>query len=446
MKISVFGLGYVGTVCGACLANRGHTIIGIDKAEAKVEAIRSGRSPIIERDIAELVENAVRRGNLTATSDVTEAVKSTDMSMVCVGTPSKPNGALNLGAVEAVSTEIGKAIHAKTTRHEIVIRSTVMPGTTRGVVLPRLIEASGKNPDNAFGVAFNPEFMREGSSVADFNAPPKTVVGPIDATTGASVLALYQDLPGPKIITQVENAELVKYVDNAWHALKVTFANEIGVLCSALEIDSHEVMGIFCEDKRLNISTAYLRPGFAFGGSCLPKDLRALTYLARRLDLSLPVLNHVIDSNRMLVDRGADWILAQSRKRVAFLGISFKSGTDDMRESPFIELVERVLGKGCEVRIFDPNVQLASMVGANKDYLLRVLPHITELIVPKINDAIEWAEAIVVTSADPAYVAGLAKLQPNQIVLDFAHLDSSDREGVRSNYFHASNQPPTENR
>lgn len=436
MRISVFGLGYVGTVCAACFAERGHFVVGIDKAEAKVDAIRAGRSPIIERDINELVERTVKRGDLTATGDAAEAVRSTDISIVCVGTPSQPNGALSLAAIEAVSTEIGQAIRSKTTRHDVVIRSTVVPGTTRGVVVPRLIEASGKNPGNAFGVAFNPEFMREGSSVADFNTPSKTIVGPIDEATGTAVFSLYEDLPGPKITTAIETAELVKYVDNSWHALKVAFANEIGVLSSALEIDSHEVMNIFCEDKRLNISTAYLRPGFAFGGSCLPKDLRALTYLGRKLDLSLPVLNHILDSNRMLVDRGVEWILAQSKKRIAFLGVSFKSGTDDVRESPFVEVVERLLGKGCDVRIFDPNVHLARMVGANKDYLMRVLPHITELIVPKISDATGWGQTIVVTSADPVYVAGLTRLRAEQVVLDFAHLETSSAAAVKPQYFH----------
>ena len=330
---------------------------------------------------------------------------------------------MSLAAVEAASNQIGEAIRSKSSRHEIVLRSTVVPGTTRGFVLPRLIEASGKDPGHAFGLAFHPEFMREGCSVADFNTPSKTIVGPLDDTTGAAILSLYADLPGPKITTEMETAELVKYVDNSWHALKVAFANEIGVLASALNIDGHGVMKIFCEDQRLNISTAYLQPGFAFGGSCLPKDLRALTYFARRLDLTLPVLNNILESNRMVIDRGGNWILAQSRKKVAFLGISFKSGTDDVRESPFVDLVERILGKGCEVRIFDPNVHLAHLVGANKDYLMRVVPHIAELIVPKISDAVEWADAVVVTSADPVYAAGLVRLRPEQLVLDFAHLD-----------------------
>jgi GDP-mannose 6-dehydrogenase len=422
MKISVLGLGYVGTVCAACLADRGHNVIGVDKLETKVNLIRSGRSPVIERDIDELVKRTVKAGRLVATTDAHEAIASTELSIVCVGTPSQPNGALSLKAIEAVSTDIGQAIRSKTTRHEIVIRSTVLPGTTRQIIVPRIAEASGMTPGSAFGIAFNPEFLRESSSVADFNAPSKTIVGALDESTAAIVLSLYGDLPGVKISTRIETAELVKYVDNAWHALKVTFGNEIGLLASTLEIDSHEVMNIFFQDKRLNISSAYLQPGFAFGGSCLPKDLRALTYLGRKFDLSLPVLNHILESNRALVDRGLDWIISQSKKRIAFLGISFKSGTDDVRESPFVELVERLVGKGFQVRIFDPNVELARLVGANKDYLMSNLPHIAELIVPNISEATEWAETIVITTADPIYQAGLANLQPEQIVLDFAHL------------------------
>jgi len=422
MKISVLGLGYVGTVCAACLADRGHNVIGVDKLETKVNLIRSGRSPVIERDIDELVKRTVKAGRLVATTDAPEAIASTELSIVCVGTPSQPNGALNLKAIEAVSTDIGQAIRSKTTRHEIVIRSTVLPGTTRQIIVPRIAEASGMTPGSAFGIAFNPEFLRESSSVADFNAPSKTIVGALDESTAAIVLSLYSDLPGVKISTRIETAELVKYVDNAWHALKVTFGNEIGLLASTLEIDSHEVMDIFFQDKRLNISSAYLQPGFAFGGSCLPKDLRALTYLGRKFDLSLPVLNHILESNRALVDRGLDWIIGQSKKRIAFLGISFKSGTDDVRESPFVELVERLVGKGFQVRIFDPNVELARLVGANKDYLMSNLPHIAELIVPNISEATEWAETIVITTADPIYQAGLTNLQPEQIVLDFANL------------------------
>jgi len=422
MKISVFGLGYVGTVCSACLADQGHTVVGVDSAGSKVDLIREGQAPIIEPEIGELVQETVKSGRLTATTDAAAAVAATDMSIICVGTPSQPNGALGLAAIEAVSNEIGAAIGNKKTRHEVVVRSTVVPGTTRDFVVPRLANASGKTPGKDFGVAFNPEFLRESSSVADFRNPSKTVVGALDDVTTSAVMSLYQQLPGAKISTNIEVAEMVKYVDNSWHALKVAFGNEIGVLASSMNINSHEVMDIFFEDKRLNISTAYLRPGFAFGGSCLPKDLRALTYLGRKLDLSLPVLNHILDSNRMLVDRGVEWVLGQSKKRIALLGISFKSGTDDMRESPFVELAERLLGKGCEVRIYDPNVHLARIVGANKEYLTKVLPHIADLLVPDISDAVKWADVIVVSTNEKAYKEALAGARPDQIVLDFANI------------------------
>jgi GDP-mannose 6-dehydrogenase len=435
MRISIFGLGYVGTICAACLADRGHNVFGVDKQKVKVDLIQSGLSPVIEPNVDDLIKRSVKAKRLVATMDAAEAVASTDVSIVCVGTPSQPNGAISLAAIESVSAEIGHAIRSKTTRHEVVIRSTVTPGTTRSVVIPRLAEASGTTFGRGFGVAFNPEFLREGSSVADFNTPAKTIVGAVDETSSSTVMSLYNDLPGAKIITDIETAELAKYVDNAWHALKIAFANEVGVLANALNINSHQVMDIFCQDKRLNISTAYLKPGFAFGGSCLPKDVRALAYLSRKLDLTLPVLNHILDSNSMLIQRGLQWIMGQQKKRIAFLGISFKSGTDDLRESPFIELVERLAGKGYEVRIFDSNVRLAQLIGANKDYLMHVLPHIADLMVPRISDAIEWAETIVVTSDDPLYRAGLAQVGPGQTVLEFSRLKLQSDAAVNAKGF-----------
>jgi GDP-mannose 6-dehydrogenase len=423
MKISVFGLGYVGTVCAACLADCGHEVVGIEKSEIKVGLVQSGRSPIVERDIDELVKRNAAAGRFTATLDADYAVAKSDMSIICVGTPSRSDGSPQLAAIEAVLNEIGHAIRAKTKRHYVVVRSTIAPGTMRNLVMPRLAAACGNVP---FSVAFNPEFLREGSAVADFNMPAKTIVGAADEETAAAVMSLYEHLPGRKIVTEFETAELVKYVDNAWHALKVAFGNEVGVLAKTLGINSREVMDIFLEDKKLNISAAYLRPGFAFGGSCLPKDLRALTFLCRKFGLSLPVLNHVLESNRMLVDRGVDWILGNSKKRVAFLGISFKAGTDDVRESPFVEMVERLVEKGREIRIFDPNVQLGRLIGANNEYLLKHLPHIAELMVAGVSDAVGWAETIVVTTIDPTYVGAITAARSNQIVLDFAHLNGTD--------------------
>jgi GDP-mannose 6-dehydrogenase len=435
MRISVFGLGYVGTICAACLANRGHYVIGVDKQEIKVKLIRAGRSPVIEPDVDELIKRNVNAGRLAATMDAAEALASTDMSLICVGTPSQSNGAISLTAIESVSVEIGQGIRKKPTRHEVVVRSTITPGTTRSIVIPRLAESSEMTPGTSFGVAFNPEFLREGSSVADFNTPAKTIVGAIDDASSAAVMSLYCGLPGTKIITDIETAELAKYVDNAWHALKITFANEVGVLSTALKINSHEVMNIFCQDKRLNISTAYLRPGFAFGGSCLPKDLRALTYLGRKLDINLPVLNHILDSNNMLIERGLEWIIDQQKKRIAFLGISFKAGTDDLRKSPFIELVERLVGKGYELRIFDANVRLAQLVGANKDYLMHVLPHISDLMVSQVSDAINWADMIVVTTDDPLYQEAVANASPKQTVLEFSKLKQPSDPSVRPKGF-----------
>jgi GDP-mannose 6-dehydrogenase len=431
MRISVFGLGYVGTVCAACLADQGHQVIGVDKSEGKVELIRSGRSPIVERDIDDLVARSVRSGRLSATQEAMKAVAGTDVSFICVGTPSRSNGALDLTGVETVTMEIGRAIRIKAEPHTVVLRSTVVPGTTRGIVAARLAEEAG---NVACSVAFNPEFLREGSAVADFSTPAKTVIGAFDDETAERVASLYCDLPGPKITTDVEIAELVKYVDNSWHALKVAFGNEIGLIAKTLGIDSHSVMDIFFQDRRLNISPAYLRPGFAFGGSCLPKDLRALTYLARRHDLNLPVLDHILESNRMLIDRGVDWILSHSGKRIAFLGISFKSGTDDVRESSFVEMVERLIGKGREIRIFDPNIKVAQLIGANRSYLMHAIPHVANLMVADIADAISWAETIVTTVPDPVYETGVADVRPDQTVLNFARFSSQQRQSGREGF------------
>ena len=431
MRISVFGLGYVGTVCAACLADQGHQVIGVDKSEGKVELIRSGRSPIVERDIDDLVARSVRSGRLSATQEAMKAVAGTDVSFICVGTPSRSNGALDLTGVETVTMEIGRAIRIKAEPHTVVLRSTVVPGTTRGIVAARLAEEAG---NVACSVAFNPEFLREGSAVADFSTPAKTVIGAFDEETAEKVASLYCDLPGPKITTEVEIAELVKYVDNSWHALKVAFGNEIGLIAKTLGIDSHSVMDIFFQDRRLNISPAYLRPGFAFGGSCLPKDLRALTYLARRHDLNLPVLDHILESNRMLIDRGVDWILSHSGKRIAFLGISFKSGTDDVRESSFVEMVERLIGKGREIRIFDPNIKVAQLIGANRSYLMHAIPHVANLMVADIADAISWAETIVTTVPDPVYETGVADVRPDQTVLNFARFSSEQRQSGREGF------------
>jgi GDP-mannose 6-dehydrogenase len=435
MKISVFGLGYVGTVCAACLADQGHTVIGVDVNPEKLEILGRGRSPIIETDIDSLVGQGAREGRLSVTSDALDAVVGTDLSLVCVGTPSRANGSLDIGAVETVVEQIGRAIATKGTYHSVVIRSTVLPGTLRDRLLPVLEEATRGGVGAAFGLASNPEFMREGSAVADFRNPPKTVIGEIDERTADMLEALYRDLPAPLFRVPVEVAELAKYADNVWHALKVAFGNEMGTLCKTVGIDSHALMDIFCSDTKLNISKAYLKPGFAFGGSCLPKDTRALAHFCVSRDVDAPVIANVLPSNRRLVERGVDWILETGAKRIAFLGFSFKAGTDDLRESPFVTVIEQLIGKGCSIRIFDKNVELARLVGANKQYLYHVIPHIAELMVESLDEALADAEVIVATANAPEYLGVVEALKPGQRLLDFARIPGAEVLGERYDGF-----------
>jgi GDP-mannose 6-dehydrogenase len=435
MKISVLGLGYVGTVCAACLADQGHTVIGVDVNPQKLDILKKGRSPIVERDIDELVGRGVEEGRLQVTGDVRKAIADSDLSLVCVGTPSRSNGSLDISAVEAVARQIGEAIAEKGEFHSVVIRSTVLPGTLRGRLLPILEEATGGQLGTAFGLASNPEFMREGSAVADFRTPPKTVIGEIDERTGDRLAELYGNLPAPLFRVPVEVAELVKYTDNVWHALKVAFGNEVGTLCKALEIDSHQVMDIFCSDTKLNISKTYLKPGFAFGGSCLPKDTRALTHFLVSHDVEAPIIANVLPSNKRLVERGVEWILESGAKKIAFLGFSFKAGTDDLRESPYVTVVEQLLGKGCSIRIFDKNVELARLLGANKQYLYQVIPHIAELMVDSLDEALEGAEIVVATANAPEYIRVVETIRPGQKLLDFARLPGAEVLGERYDGF-----------
>ncbi len=427
MKVSVFGLGYVGTVCAACLAERGHEVFGCDVSEAKVDLINAGQSPIIEKDIGELVSSNVKSGRLKATVSTSEAVMGSDLSLLCVGTPSRANGSLDLSAVQAVSRQIGSSLAGKNSYHSVVIRSTVLPGTLSDIVVPSLQETSSKKLGEAFGVASNPEFMREGSAVSDFNNPAKTVIGTKDETTRERLLELYRGLPGRLIVTEPRLAELVKYTDNTWHALKVAFGNEIGNICKAAGVDSHELMQVFFADTKLNISNAYLLPGFAFGGSCLPKDVRAINAYAVQHDVEAPLLKSLMPSNKQQIERALQWILDHGKRNVGFLGFSFKAGTDDLRESPYLELIERLIGKGCDIRIFDQNVSLAKLVGANKAYLMNAIPHVTQLMVPSIEDAVEHSDVVVTTSRSPEYEAVVEKLRPDQILLDMARLPNTDR-------------------
>jgi GDP-mannose 6-dehydrogenase len=418
LRVSIFGLGYVGTVSAACLARQGHHVIGLDSNPAKVEVLASGRSPVIEPGLAELIAAEVPRGRLAVSSDAVQAVRDTDISLYCVGTPGLENGSLDLDAVRAVCRSIGAALRHKSEFHVVVTRSTMLPGTTRGVVLPLLESASGKRAGVDFGVAVYPEFLREGTALGDFDHPPLVVMAATDERSQRLVAALCPGGPEQILHTSFEVAEMMKYVNNAWHGVKVAFANEIGTLCRAHGIDSHELMNIFVRDHVLNISAAYLRPGFAFGGSCIPKDLRALDYRARSLDLDTPLLSHVLPSNRAHIERALKLITAHGRCRVGMLGLSFKRDTDDTRESPMITLIETLLGRGYDVRVFDRNVQISGLVGANRDYMLNAIPHISRLMVSDLAAVIAHAETLVIGHADPAFDAALRTLGAGTRVVD----------------------------
>ena len=421
MRIAVFGLGYVGIVSAACLARDGHEIVGVDPQPGKVALVNEGRSPIVEKYVGELVAEAVAAGRLRATSSAAEAVAASDMSLVCVGTPSRRNGSLDVTAVERVCEEIGAAVREKAAPHRVVIRSTILPGTMRAVVIPALERTAGPARD-LVEVANNPEFLRESTAVYDYDNPPKTVVGADDRRIAEAVLALYESAPAAKIATRIEVAEMVKYADNAWHALKVAFANEIGNIAKASGVDSWEVMDIFCQDQKLNISSYYLRPGFAFGGSCLPKDVRALAYKGRELDLALPLLEAVLPTNGRQVDRALELIAAAGTRQIAFLGISFKAGTDDLRESPQVALVERLIGKGYELAIYDRNVHLARLIGANRAYIEEVIPHIGDILSDDLAATVAHGELIVIGNPAPEFKELPRLMRPDQRVFDLVRI------------------------
>lgn len=422
MRISIFGLGYVGAVSSGCLAKDGHEIVGCDPVQAKIDLINQGKAPIIEKDVGGIIRAAVKDSRLRATKDSAEAVRATDLSFICVGTPSQRNGNLDLKYVRKVCEEIGSVLKDKSDYHTVVVRSTILPGSMRKVVIPTLEERSGKKAGRDFGICFNPEFLREGTAVFDFYNPPKTVIGELDAQSGDLLSEIYSRLDAPLIRTSLETAEMVKYTDNTWHALKICFANEIGGICDSVGVNPLEVMDIFCQDKKLNISRAYLRPGFAFGGSCLPKDVRALSYLSRKQDLDLPVLQSVLPSNEYKIATAVREVMNLGKKKVGVLGISFKAGTDDLRESPVVEVVERLLGKGYDIRIFDRNVKIASIHGANKDYILNVIPHISNLMVDSVEELLEFAEIILIGNMDPEFKNVPGRMKPGHRLVDLVRL------------------------
>jgi len=423
MKVSVFGLGYVGCVSAACLAAEGHDVIGVDVNPIKVELVNAGRSPIVERDMDSMVATAVTTGRLSATLDSRKAVLESEVSLICVGTPSNHDGSQNLSYLERVSGDIGESLKEKN-GHVVVVRSTVPPGSTEKVVIPALERASGKTAGQHFGVCVNPEFMREGNAVHDFYHPSFVIVGEVFPHSSAQIIsALYPMVSAPFIYTSARVAEMIKYVNNAWHAVKIAFANEIGTLCKENGIDGYELMDIFCRDTALNISTAYLKPGFAFGGSCLPKELRAINHQASRAGLRLPLLDSILPSNEAHIRRALELIVRSGKRKIGLLGLSFKEGTDDLRESPLVALAEVLIGKGYCLRIYDRNVSLAHLIGTNKEYIEREIPHIAQLLAGSATEVVEASEVIVIGHRAPEFRQALDTITDEQVVVDLVRIE-----------------------
>ena len=433
MKISIFGLGYVGAVSMACLARDGHEVVGVDLDPLKLELIRSGRSPIVEEGIQELTAEVVKSGRVRVTDDVAEAVRSTDLSFICVGTPSSANGSQDLSAVRRVSEQIGAALKGKTGYHTVVMRSTIQPGSMTTVVQAGLEAESGKKANVDFGLGFQPEFLREGTSIKDYDSPPFTVIGTEDERAADVLREVFGHLKCEFIVTSIGVAEMLKYACNAFHAVKITFANEIGRLARSVGVDGRSVMDLVCKDTRLNISPVYMKPGFAFGGSCLPKDLRALTYVGKQNDVTTPMLGNVMGSNRAHVDHALDLVMQSGKRRIGMIGLSFKAGTDDLRESPLVTVAERLIGKGYDLRIYDPEVNLSRLLGANKRYIEHSIPHIGSLMVSECRAAVDHADVLIVGLGSGALKREIARLvRPEQVIVDLVGLDSDDRRRTPS--------------
>jgi GDP-mannose 6-dehydrogenase len=420
MRISIFGMGYVGAVCTACLAQRGHQIIGVDVSKHKVELINAGRSPIVEPGLDELLAAGKNAGRIRATSDYTDAIQNSDITMVCVPTPSKRNGDLSLEYIEAVCREIGMAMRDKPSRHTVIIRSTVLPGTVKGVVLPILEDCAQMKAGVDFGLGVNPEFLRESTALRDYDEPPMTVVGVLDDETGRLMELLYSDLTAPFICKPIEIAEMVKYTCNVWHAVKVSFANEIGSIAKELHVDGREVMDVVCRDNKLNISSYYMKPGFAFGGSCLPKDVRALNYRASQLDVQTPLISSLMHSNENQVKRAFQMIESLNKRKIGMLGLSFKAETDDLRESPLVELAEMLIGKGYQLSIYDRNVKFASVHGANRDYINGKIPHVSSLLAEDESELLDNVDVLIVGNKDKAFQAMLESWPEDKYLVDLA--------------------------
>jgi len=423
-SISIFGMGYVGAVTAACLASRGHKIIGVDPNPLKVQRIASGMSPIVEAGVQEMIASAHTEGLISATQDPAVAIAQSEISFISVGTPSQRNGKLDLSHIRNVCRDIGHALRAKNSMHRIVVRSTVLPGTTESVIVPAIESASGMTAGQDFLVCFNPEFLREGTAVADFFNPPFTVIGTDDPIQAGPICDLYRFLPAHLYETAIPAAEMIKYCCNAFHALKVAFANEIGTVCNSIGVDAKTVADIFKSDTRLNVSTAYLTPGFAFGGSCLPKDLRALSYRVKELDLKLPLLESILPSNSEHIERAAEAILSLSKRKIGVLGLSFKPGTDDLRESPIVHLVKRLIAEGCELQIWDENVALGQLIGSNRDFIESYIPHIGTLLRDNIRNVLGHADVVVLGTNSVSVEELMKRLHDDQHLIDLNNLVS----------------------
>jgi GDP-mannose 6-dehydrogenase len=433
-SVSVFGLGYVGTVTATCFAHQGHNVIGVDLSTAKVAAMEAGRSPIVEPRVSDLITEVHKAGRLRAVSDSEEAVLNSDISFLCVGTPSLRNGKLDLGHIQPVCEDIGKVLKTKNSFHLVVVRSTVLPGTAQTIVVPALEETSGKKLGKDFGVCVNPEFMREGTAVADFLEPSVTVIGAAEPAHSARLAEVYKWVSGRVFETSFRTAEMVKYVCNAWHAVKVSFGNEVGTLAKELGVDASAVIDIFSADTKLNISPAYLKPGFAFGGSCLPKDVRALTYRAKELDLNLPLFQSILPSNEEHLDRAFELVLTTGKKKIGMLGLSFKAATDDLRESPQVQLVKRLLGEGRQVRIWDDNVSMGHLIGSNRAYIEQIIPHIGSLLSNSLEEVITGAEVVVIATRGLKKEQVQPLLKPQQIVIDMVNSERGSRPTTSATY------------
>ncbi|MEZ0226306.1 MAG: nucleotide sugar dehydrogenase [Alphaproteobacteria bacterium] len=429
MRISIFGLGYVGAVAGACIANSGHEVIAVDTDAVKVKCLREGRSPIIEPGLEEMISKNVAAGRLKATTDAEEAVMNTDITLICVGTPSNEDGSLKLDYINAVCRQIGNILRKKSGYHSVVLRSTVVPGTARRVAIPILEEASGKEAGTDFGFGNNPEFLRESTAIYDYFNPPKIVIGAVDERTSKAVSQLYKGIDAPEVVTTVEVAEGVKYADNAWHAMKVGFANEVGNIMKEHGVDSHKVMDIFCLDTKLNISKAYLKPGFAFGGSCLPKDVRALRASAQQKGLRTPIFDALLEANEEQVRRAHRMVVDSGKKKIVLLGLSFKAGSDDLRESPLVTLADLLIGNGFDLSIYDPQVsQAANMDGANRKYITEGIPHISRCLVSSPDELLKTAELVIIGNHGADFSQIIAQANDNTSVIDLVRLKDNAGE------------------